>query len=1251
MKNIRKITLSVFQLLIIININFAQETITDGWRAFNKNEWPIAKEIFTGLSDNDPSLAEAFLGLSLIASMEGDDESSFINFRKFFDLEENGQAYLYGLWFSNNVFGSDNRKTNSQIEFLTKLINKPDVDVTILKQAYYTLATHYYSIGDFKNSNAYFAKIGTITAWNVVGEFENISASGYNKTFEPISHPEKDYIFKNRKNADVKWFDLKNNDNGRWIMLRNNFICSNSIIYAQTFCNSPEEQDVYFRIGRAGSIKLWVNDANIWSNKEEIFGALDNDIISIHLNKGYNRILLQLGSSDIENMYFLARITDEKGNDIEGLSFTTEYQSYNKGKTISAKCMENFAETYFKSKLQKDAKDLLSKVFLSKVLLRQGKLDEAYLTLKDIMAIYPKSNYVLLHMIEVYEQKENYTEYSRLIEQIKINEPDGIITNKLLLEEELDKEEFLKAQNYAEKLQEQIGETEYVLSSLIKIAANQNKVEELVQYINKGYYKYPNNYYFVELKSLVEKELKQNPSAGISVLKKYIKTNYDYDAIDKLINSYLEIGNVKSVFPLVNKCIAIAPNMVDYYETLADIYTSMRNYTEAINILYKAVEIAPYISYLHQNLGNCYREIDKKEEAINEYKNCLKFNPNNYTTRHALRELEEKPDVFDYFTKPDYDKIYKMSPNQDAYPDQNILSLYDEVQKIVYEGGGSEELPIIMIKALKSTGIDMLKSYSIPVYSNQNFTIHKAEVMKKNGSKVKAETSGYDVVFTNLEEGDAVVLEYKIENYYQAKLLTHFWDKYYFVVDYPYLSFKYSLLVPTGTKFQYRVENMQLDPKIETKDEFTLYTWERKNVEALKEEKYMPSWEDIGATLYISSFPDWDYISSWYADISRTKAEITPEIKEVVANLLKDKPNLTDLEKAKEIYNYIITNVRYSSVSFLQSGYIPQKASNVLNTRLGDCKDVTTLFITMCKEANLDARFILVSSRNRGAKNMVLPSIDFDHAIARLDVNGKSYYIELTSDNYPFNTVDKFLEHSFILEAADNNGKTFQPIYLKSDTRLQNTVYRKTTIIFENNKIIVIKNNQKNGHAASSMRYTYKNQTKEQQKKELFESLSSDFANLKLDSFYFNETLNNPNDSITYYYSYSASNPFTKINNMNILKIPYSDMIISADFINEDRKYPIELWAEERFDKWIEVIELKIPKDKKLAEVPKNVNFKCKHAEYSLTFKLQANVLTIKREFKVLKDYVELADVKALRDFYVNVIQSDGNQIGFLDVK
>jgi hypothetical protein len=56
----------------------------------------------------------------------------------------------------------------------------------------------------------------------------------------------------------------------------------------------------------------------------------------------------------------------------------------------------------------------------------------------------------------------------------------------------------------------------------------------------------------------------------------------------------------------------------------------------------------------------------------------------------------------------------------------------------------------------------------------------------------------------------------------------------------------------------------------------------------------------------------------------------------------------------------------------------------------------------MCDVAGIKAEIVLVIRRQNGTNWMSLPSFEFDHALAKAYLEGKEYYIELTSSVFPF---------------------------------------------------------------------------------------------------------------------------------------------------------------------------------------------------------------------------------------------------------
>ncbi|WP_256013661.1 transglutaminase-like domain-containing protein [Desertivirga xinjiangensis] len=165
----------------------------------------------------------------------------------------------------------------------------------------------------------------------------------------------------------------------------------------------------------------------------------------------------------------------------------------------------------------------------------------------------------------------------------------------------------------------------------------------------------------------------------------------------------------------------------------------------------------------------------------------------------------------------------------------------------------------------------------------------------------------------------------------------------------------------------------------------------------------MPQSVDVSDVLHISTIPAWSEISGWYADVINNRTEENHYLKDVYATIFPvGGKQLTEFQKGKKIYDYIEKNIRYSSVSFRQSAYIPQKAALTLTTRLGDCKDLSNLFVTLAKMAGIKAQMVLVDTRDNGVKDLVLPGMDFNHCIVKANLDNKDYYLELTDSELPF---------------------------------------------------------------------------------------------------------------------------------------------------------------------------------------------------------------------------------------------------------
>jgi hypothetical protein len=441
--------------------------------------------------------------------------------------------------------------------------------------------------------------------------------------------------------------------------------------------------------------------------------------------------------------------------------------------------------------------------------------------------------------------------------------------------------------------------------------------------------------------------------------------------------------------------------------------------------------------------------------------------------------------------------------------------------------------------------------------------------------------------------------------------MSHFWDDFNFDKFYPVLNERYALIMPDDKKIYYRGNNMVSEPDIKKEiGNNTLYVWQMKNIQPVKYEAGMPPLNEVGMTLYLSTIDSWGYISRWYLNLTNSKTVVNYEIKEKVDELLKGKENLPEKDKIKIIYEYIIKNITYSSVPFRQSAFIPQKARDVLVTKIGDCKDMATLFVTMLKVINIKAEYVLVNTRNEGANTNALPGIYFNHVIARVNIEGKPMLFDLTARDYPFETLPEGDIGSFALVVKQGDSK---PFYIEKKDFKKRIITRNTEVVVkDDNSVDLTVNSNRTGSATAFVRDVYGNIDEKEQVNKLTENLADNFNNYKVLSFKGNNLDSLTND-VNYSYSFVLNQYIGTAGNYKLLKLPWEDAenSTSAPLSYDQRKYAYNRITST--DEIVETMNVKLPPGYVPVEMPQDAKFDCKIASYSIEYKYADGIITAKR--------------------------------------
>jgi len=95
-----------------------------------------------------------------------------------------------------------------------------------------------------------------------------------------------------------------------------------SVTYASNIIYCDQDMDVEIRTGTFGGIKVWLNGELVLSNRPRRDAAPDQDRTMVHLNEGWNRLLVKLEKVEYDDLGFYLRFTDKNGEPITNLEIT-----------------------------------------------------------------------------------------------------------------------------------------------------------------------------------------------------------------------------------------------------------------------------------------------------------------------------------------------------------------------------------------------------------------------------------------------------------------------------------------------------------------------------------------------------------------------------------------------------------------------------------------------------------------------------------------------------------------------------------------------------------------------------------------------------------------------------------------------------------------------------------------------------------------------------------------------------------------
>jgi len=163
-----------------------------------------------------------------------------------------------------------------------------------------------------------------IKDWFFLGPFDNTEKKGIERLFIPETGGGAKTEYPGKDGTIVKWSRPFGYDDFGYVDL-NTLFKSNDYVtaYALTYVYSYSTRTVQLRFGAEDGIKIWVNDKVAYESTPKGSAEVDDEIITIKLQKGWNKVLLKV--VDIWGSWgFYFRITGLNSKPIDDLIFDPE---------------------------------------------------------------------------------------------------------------------------------------------------------------------------------------------------------------------------------------------------------------------------------------------------------------------------------------------------------------------------------------------------------------------------------------------------------------------------------------------------------------------------------------------------------------------------------------------------------------------------------------------------------------------------------------------------------------------------------------------------------------------------------------------------------------------------------------------------------------------------------------------------------------------------------------------------------------
>ena len=322
----------------------------------------------------------------------------------------------------------------------------------------------------------------------------------------------------------------------------------------------------------------------------------------------------------------------------------------------------------------------------------------------------------------------------------------------------------------------------------------------------------------------------------------------------------------------------------------------------------------------------------------------------------------------------------------------------------------------------------------------------------------------------------------------------------------------------------------------------------------------------------------------------------------------------TPREKAAHIYNWVQKHMHYIAFEDGLEGFVPREAKVICKRKYGDCKDMASILVAMCRKAGLDAHFTWIGTSHLPYNHEETPlPLVTDHMICALKLDGEWIFMDGTNSMVPFGVNTEFIQGKEAMISIDT--VNYKIITVPEAAADKNTDIDSTFISIGDHQIKGSIKQQYKGYDAWNIESMMKLYKTDKEREKLIQSLTERGSNKYLQTHYDIAVSDTGNKDVNITTDFTIDDYVPQLG-----KQYYINMNMERNFENKridtkDRTVP---YFYKHKEKTHEVVVMDIPKGYKVSHLPADAHGSVDGMwGYKISYKADKKQVTLVKEYEL----------------------------------